>query len=35
MGCHTWFYRPATDREFQLMKAYAVEDAISIEVMCG
>lgn len=35
MGCHTWFHRPATDREFQLMKEYAVEDAKNIEEECG
>lgn len=23
MGCHTWFYRPITKEEFELMKDYA------------
>ena len=23
MGCHTWFYRPITEKEFELMKDYA------------
>lgn len=26
MGCHIWFARPLTDREFNLMKDYAVKD---------
>ena len=23
MGCHTWFSRPITDKEFNLMREYA------------
>lgn len=26
MGCHTWFYRPLTKNEFELMKEYAPTD---------
>ena len=32
MGCHTWFYRPITDEEFQLMKEYAPTEAYNL---CG
>jgi len=27
MGCYTWFARPVTDREFQLMRDYAIIQA--------
>lgn len=26
MGCHTWFYRPLTNEEFDLMSSYALSD---------
>ena len=32
MECHTWFYRPVTDEEFEKAKAYA---PIQIEELCG
>lgn len=32
MGCHTWFYRPVTDEEFEKAKAYA---PTQIEDLCG
>ena len=27
MGCHTWFARPMTNDEFELMKEYCVQEA--------
>ena len=32
MGCHTWFYRPVTDEEFEKARVYA---PIQIEELCG
>lgn len=30
MGCHTWFNRPITEEEFELMREYALQDAEKI-----
>lgn len=27
MGCHTWFAKPVTDKEFEVFKANAIDDA--------
>ncbi len=30
MGCHTWFYRPIKEEEFQLMKEYAPTEIFNL-----
>ena len=30
MGCHTWFSRPITEKEFQLMKEYAPIEMLNL-----
>lgn len=32
MGCHTWFYKPATEEEYKIIRSKAYESACDF---CG